>query len=354
LFGFIMAEILQKALQNAIDEQGEMEDKKSQKAPAIDSIIVTGPDIIQLPKTEVKEVATDEGADAVQASSPEFNPKPPQSNMNDAGTNAAIAAKEANERAPDEKADSVQAAPPKLNPKMTKPDQNDAAQEASAAEAKAPESEQRTSPVITTAAELDTPNPTKPTANDAGIDVTSTVEDPEVMVATVSDSIPTVMATNDDGRTPPELNQKLTQPGENDAATDASAAEAKATNDDGGTVSQREVSQPPSVDQPDGTRFEKKDSRSRRKQVIGWYSRRVGRRKQVIGCYSRRVGRRKQVIGWYSRRVSRRKQVIGCYSRRVGRRKQVIGWDSRRVGRRKQVIGWYSRRVGRTGHGFSF
>jgi hypothetical protein len=27
-----MAEILQKAFQNAIDEQGEMEDKKSQKA----------------------------------------------------------------------------------------------------------------------------------------------------------------------------------------------------------------------------------------------------------------------------------------------------------------------------------
>jgi hypothetical protein len=226
-----------------------MEDKKSQKAPAIDSVIVTGPDIIQLPKTEVKEVVSDEGADAVQASSPEFNLKPAESNMKDAGTNAAITAKEANERAPDEKADSVQAAPPELNPKMTKPDQNDAAQEASAAEAKAPASDQRTSPVITTAAELNTSNPTKPTANDAGIDVTSTVEDPEVTVATVSDSIPTVMATNNEGRTPPELNQKLTQPGENDAATDASAAEAKATNDDGGTVSQREVSQPPSVDQ---------------------------------------------------------------------------------------------------------
>jgi hypothetical protein len=210
---------------------------------------VTGPDIIQLPKTGVKEVATDEGADAVQASSPEFNPKPPQSSMNDAGTNAAITAKEANERTPDEKADSVKAAPPELNPKMTKPGENNAAQEASAAEAKTPASDQGTSPVIATAAELNPPNPTKPTANDAGIDVTSTVEDPEVMVATVSDSIPTVMSTNDDGRMPPELNQKLTQPGENDAATDASAAEAKATNDDGGIVSQREVSQPPSVDQ---------------------------------------------------------------------------------------------------------
>jgi hypothetical protein len=122
-----MAEILQKAFQNAIDEQGEMEGKKSQKAPAIDSVIVTGPDIIQLPKTGVKEIATDEGADAVQASSPEFNPKTPQSIMNDAGTNAAITAKEANERAQDEKAESVKAAPPELNPKMTKPGENDAA-----------------------------------------------------------------------------------------------------------------------------------------------------------------------------------------------------------------------------------
>jgi hypothetical protein len=186
LFGFIMLEILQNALQKAIDEQGEMEDKKSQKAHTIDSVIVTGPDIIQLPKTEVKEVVSDEGADA---------------------------------------------------------------QEASAAEAKAPASDQRTSPVITTAAELNTSNPTKPTENDAGVDVTSTVEDSEVTVATLSDSIPTVMVTNNDGRTPRELNQKLTQPGENDAATDASAAEAKATNDDGGTVPQREVSQPPSADQ---------------------------------------------------------------------------------------------------------
>jgi hypothetical protein len=152
LFGFIMAEILQKAFQNAIDEQGEMEDKKSQKAPAIDSVIVTGPDIIQLPKTGVKEVATDEGADAVQASSPEFNPKPAQSNMNDAGTNAAITAEEAKERAPDEKAESVKAAPPELNPKLTKPGENNAAQEASAAEAKAPSSDQGTSPVIATAA----------------------------------------------------------------------------------------------------------------------------------------------------------------------------------------------------------
>jgi hypothetical protein len=88
-----MAEILQKAFQKAIDEQGETEDKKSQKAPAIDSVIVTGPDIIQPPKTEVKEVVSHEGADA---------------------------------------------------------------QEGSATEAKVPESEQRTSPVITIAAGLNT------------------------------------------------------------------------------------------------------------------------------------------------------------------------------------------------------
>jgi hypothetical protein len=134
-----MAEILQNAFQKAIDEQGEMEDKQSQKAPTIDSVIGTGPDIIQPPKTEVKEVVSHEGADA---------------------------------------------------------------QEALAAEAKAPASDQRTSPVITTAAELNTSNPTKPTENDAGVDVTLTVEDPGVMVATVSDSIPTVMVTNSDGRTP--------------------------------------------------------------------------------------------------------------------------------------------------------
>jgi hypothetical protein len=104
---------------------------------AIDSVIATGPDIIQLPKTGEKEVATDEGADPVQASSPEFNPKPTQSNMNDAGINAAITAKEANARAPDEKADSVKAAPPELNLKLTKPGENDATTKASAVEAKA-------------------------------------------------------------------------------------------------------------------------------------------------------------------------------------------------------------------------
>jgi hypothetical protein len=123
-----MAEILQKAFQNVIDEQGEMEDKKSQKAPAIDSVLVTGPDIIQLPKTDEKEVATNEGVDPVQASSPEFNPKPAQSSMNNAGTNTAITAKEANKRAPDEKAESV---------KATKPGEKDATTKAPATEAKA-------------------------------------------------------------------------------------------------------------------------------------------------------------------------------------------------------------------------
>jgi hypothetical protein len=197
---FIMAESLQKAFQNAIEEQGEMEDKKSKKAPAIDFVIATGPDIIQLPKTGEKEVATDEGTDPVQASSPEFNPKPTQSNMNNTGTNAAITAKEANERAPDEKADNVKAAPPELNPKLTKPGVNNAATEALVAEAKATASDQGTSPVIATAAELN-PNPTKPTANDAVIDATLMVKDSEVIVATVPDSISTAMATNDDGGT---------------------------------------------------------------------------------------------------------------------------------------------------------
>jgi hypothetical protein len=95
LFGFIMAEILQKVFQNAIEEQGEMEDKKPKKAPAIDSVIATGPDFIQLPKIGEKEVATDEGPDAVQVTSPEFNPKPTQSGMNNAGTDA-ITAKRGN------------------------------------------------------------------------------------------------------------------------------------------------------------------------------------------------------------------------------------------------------------------
>ncbi len=55
-----MAEILQKAYQKAIDEQGEIVDNTSQ----IDSVIGTGPDIIQPPKIEVKEVFSHEGVDA--------------------------------------------------------------------------------------------------------------------------------------------------------------------------------------------------------------------------------------------------------------------------------------------------
>jgi hypothetical protein len=120
--------------------------------------------------------------------------------MNDAGTNAAITTKEANKRAPDEKAESVKAVPPELNPKLTKPGENNAATKVSAAEAKATASDQGTSPLIATAAEL-IPNPTKPTANDAVIDAASMVEDSELMVATIPDSIPAVMATNDDGGT---------------------------------------------------------------------------------------------------------------------------------------------------------
>jgi hypothetical protein len=57
-----MAEILQKALQKAIEEQGEMKDNKRKEAPAIDSVIGTGPDLIQLPKLGKKDAATDEGA----------------------------------------------------------------------------------------------------------------------------------------------------------------------------------------------------------------------------------------------------------------------------------------------------
>jgi hypothetical protein len=67
--------------------------------------------------------------------------------------------------------------------------------------------------VVATAAELKPKK--KTTANDAVIDATSMVEDSEVMVATVPDYIWTVLATNNDG----------------------------------GTVSQGEVSQRPSVDQ---------------------------------------------------------------------------------------------------------
>jgi hypothetical protein len=59
-------------------------------------------------------------------------------------------------------------------------------------------SDQGTSPVIATAAELNPTNPTELTANDAGIAVMSTVEDPKGMVATVSDSIPKAMATEAD------------------------------------------------------------------------------------------------------------------------------------------------------------
>jgi hypothetical protein len=99
---------------------------------------------------------------------------------------------------------------------VTNPGENHAATEASAAEAKAMVSHQGTSPVISTAAELN-PNPTKPTANDAVINAASMVEDSEVTVATVPDFIPAVRATHNDGSTvsqgkvsqPPSVNQMV-------------------------------------------------------------------------------------------------------------------------------------------------
>jgi hypothetical protein len=201
-----------KAFQNEIKEQDEMEDKEQKKAPAIDSVIATGPDYIQLPKLGEKEVASDVGADAVQATSPELNRKLAQSSMNNAGTDAIIA-KESNERAPDEKADSVKGTAPELNPKPTKPGKNDAATKASAAEAKATASDEGASSVIATAAELN-PNRTKPKG--AVIDVTLMVKDSEAM-ATAPVSIPTVIVTKDNGvlvsqgevSQPPSVHQHL-------------------------------------------------------------------------------------------------------------------------------------------------
>jgi hypothetical protein len=186
-----MAEILENVSQKAIEKQGEMEDKKRKKAPAIDPVIATGPDFIQLSKLGEKEGASDEGADAVQATSPEFNPKPTQSNMHDAGTNAT--SKEANERALDEKVDYVKATSPEINPKQTKLGENDAATEASAAEAKATASDEGASPVMATAAELN-PNPTKPTAKDAMTDATSSK-----FKGRGRDSIPLDVTTNENG-----------------------------------------------------------------------------------------------------------------------------------------------------------
>jgi hypothetical protein len=193
LFGFIMAEILQKAFQNAIDEQGEMEDKKSQKAPTIDSVIGTGPDIIQPPKTEVKEVVSHEGADAQQGPAPE---------------------------------------------------------------AKVPESEQRTSPVITIAAKLNTPK--------------SSVEDPEFTVAVAAESkssdgtaegsveenkssdATVVMSVEEKKSSDGSAEGSVKENKSSDGSAEGSVEENKssdATNDNDGTVPQREVSQPLSVDQ---------------------------------------------------------------------------------------------------------
>jgi hypothetical protein len=205
--GFIMAEILQNAFQKAIDEQGEMEDIKSQNAPTIDSVIGTGPDIIQPPKTEVEEVVSHEGTDA---------------------------------------------------------------QEGSATEAKVPESEQRTSPYIPNAAKLNTSK--------------SAVEDPEFTVAVAAESkssdgtaegsveenkssdATVVMSVEEkkssDGSAEVSVEDNkssdatvLMSVEENkssDGSAEGSVKENKssdATNDNDGTVPQRGVSQPPSVDQ---------------------------------------------------------------------------------------------------------
>jgi hypothetical protein len=202
-----MAEILPNAFQKAIDEQGEMEDKKSQNAPTIDSVIGTGPDIIQPPKTEVKEVVNHEGADA---------------------------------------------------------------QEGSATEAKVPESEQRTSPVITIAAELNTSK--------------SSVEDPEFTVAVAAESkssdgtaegsveenkssdATVVMSVEekkssdgsaevsvaDNKSSDATVLMSVEENKSSDGSAEGSVEENKssdATDDNDGTVPQREVSPPPSVDQ---------------------------------------------------------------------------------------------------------
>jgi hypothetical protein len=93
-----MAKILENEFQKPIEEEGKMEDNKPKEAPAIDSVIATGADFIQLPKLgENKDAATDEGANAVKATSPEFNPNK-KSSENDAVTDAA--ALEAKARAP--------------------------------------------------------------------------------------------------------------------------------------------------------------------------------------------------------------------------------------------------------------
>jgi hypothetical protein len=94
-----MEEILDTAFQKAIEEQGKMEDNKRKTAIAIYSITATGPDFIQLPKLGEKDAATDEGANAVKATAPEFNLNPTKLSENDAVTDTA--APEAKARAPD-------------------------------------------------------------------------------------------------------------------------------------------------------------------------------------------------------------------------------------------------------------
>jgi hypothetical protein len=186
-----MPEILDNAFQKAIEEQGTMEDQKRKQAPAIDSVIATRPDLSQLPKLGKKDAATDERANAVQETSPELSPNPTKSSENTDAT--AIVAND---------------------PKQTKLGENDAVIEATAPEAKATASDVRANPVKATAAEPN-PDPTKLTENDAVTDATAPMAENSEAMAMAPDSIPAGTATQENGI----------------------------------SASQDEVSQPPSVDQ---------------------------------------------------------------------------------------------------------
>jgi hypothetical protein len=182
--------------------------KNKKKAPAIDSVIVTGPDFIQQPKLGEKDAATDEGANAVQATAPEFNPK------------------------------------------QTKSGENIAVTEARAPEAKATSSDEGVNPGKATAVELN-PNPTKSTENDAVTEATA----PKVK-GRGPDSIPTYITTNDNGMSA-SLGGVLKQPTPVKMVEDSEAMATApdsippdiATKDNGILAAQDEVSQPPSVDQ---------------------------------------------------------------------------------------------------------
>jgi hypothetical protein len=140
------------------------------------------------------------------------------------------------------------------------------AQEGSAPQAKVPESEKRTSPVITIAADLNTSK--------------SSIKDPEFPVAVAAES------KSSDGTA-----ERSVEDNKSSDATVVMLVEEKKSLDGSTEVSVE-------------------DNKSSDATVLMWVQ-----GKQVIGWFSRRVSRRKQVIRWFSRRVSRRKQVIGCYKR---------------------------------------